>query len=581
MGDDRKSLFGPTLNDDGTLRCVSASQVKSHQRCKRLWYYDKVLKRPRKPPGRGAKLGTECHERMEKWLKTGVDIRGPLERFGHEMIAPYLHRAPFNGGDMLVEAPLLEPQIMTPGGIRISGFSDVTLPPAPDTVVVLDHKFKKRLAQYADTAEYLAASEPQAVIYTVWALTKWAAGARSTFQHSNHQTEGARLNLPVSITDDRATVFAKWAKLGKYIDEDMAKTALAASIHDVEGAGDTDPSKCRAFGGCDYLHECPSAPHNRFVNALVGGTYLPENAPNSKGVSEPVTNEGYDLMGLLDQMMDAPPAASAAPAPAATSGKLAPVEARECKPGGIYMIPGGPVGKFEGVLGDRAIFKDSKGGLLQCGPDDYCRDLSGDAVSAALFAHPGLKKLAGVAQAAALPPVDTTPKIDPAAGIVPKDAPPDTNPPKTTAQSPSASYAPGNPAQSAEAPKGEGSPSGAEVTAEPKKAGRPPGSKNKPKAETAGGIIVLVNNACPAAEDLMPYVQGLADALAKKHNVADIRLGGKDSGLDYSGWKAVLAVTAKANPPPPGLYVIQAGDLADPVIEALSTVGIVSYGRGR
>lgn len=250
----RKKIFGHTLNDDGSLRCVSPSQIKNHKRCKRLWYYDKKLNRPRKKKGKGAKLGTECHGRMEKWLKTGVDIRGPLERHGDEMIAPYLNRAPFNGGDMLVEAPLLEPQLMTPGGIRISGFSDVTLPPTYDMsnyVVVIDHKFKKKLAQYADTEAQLADGDPQAVIYDTWALTKWPEAPGAEFKHHNHQTEGARLNLPVSITDDRATVFAKWAKLGKYIDEEMAKTALIADVEDVEAAESTD--KCRAFGGCDYI----------------------------------------------------------------------------------------------------------------------------------------------------------------------------------------------------------------------------------------------------------------------------------------------------------------------------------------
>lgn len=605
----KRKLFGHTINDDGTLRCVSPSQYKSHKRCPRMWYYDKVLKRPRKAPGKGAKLGTECHGRMEKFLKTGVDIRGPLERFGDEMIRPYLARAPFNGGDMLVEEPLLNPQLKTPGGVLISGFSDVTLPPdgrwdkwgggafvKDGTVIVIDHKFKKKLAQYADTSEQLAAGDPQAVIYPAWALTKWRDAKACEFRHHNHQTEGARLNLPVSITDDRATVFAKWAKLGKYIDEEMARTAQIKNVLDVPAAGDKDPSVCRAFGGCDFLAECPSSPHNRYMNSLAMGTYLPENIAPSRGAAEPPT-QGYDLMGLLDEMMDAPPPASAPAATTTTTAPAAsvkpafpPLEASTCKTGGIYMIPGGPVGKFEGVLGDRAIFKGKDGGLLSCAPSDYVKDLNGDAETVRMFetvkAHKTLIVDLSTTPDAELrakngmPPLDTTPKIDPKAGIVPKDAPADTNPPK-------APVTPAAPAQAASTPPAENAgkvedkkpadapPAEGEA---PKKRGRPVGSTNKPKLAE---LIVLVNNSCPAAEDLTPYVQGLCDALAKKANVADVRLGEKGSDLAYGGWKAMLHVMAKTNPPPAGLYVVQRTELSEPVIEALSTVGVVSYGGGR
>lgn len=565
----RKKIFGHTLNEDGTLRCVSPSQHKNHKRCPRLWFYDKILKLPRKPKGKGAQLGTECHARMEKFLRTGVDIRGPLERHGDEMIRPYLPRAPFNGGDMLVEAPLLDPQLVTPRGIRISGFSDATLPPVNGHATVIDHKFKKKLDQYADTKEQLAAGDPQAVIYSAWALLKWPEARSVGFRHHNHQTQGARLNLPVSITDDRETVFAKWRTLGKYIDEDMARTALYKNAIDVPAAGDTDPSACRAFGGCDFLAECPSSPHNRYMNSLATGN-LPEMPAFSRGAAEPPTTQGYDLMGLLDEMMDAPKPAATPTAPAgnAVPKALPPVEAAACKTGGVYMIPGGPVGKFEGVLGDRAIFKNKEGELLQCAPSDFVRDLNGDPVAVGLFEK---KKKLNVVDVP--PPGDTTPKIDPKAGIVPKDAPADTNPPKPPVETPVpaqtvvtavASTPPATPP--AEEPKG--------------KPGRPAGSKNKAKV-AADQFIILVNNACPAAEDLMPYVQGMCDALAKKEGIADVRLAPKTSDLGYGGWKAMLTVMCKTNPPPAGLYVIQQSELTEPVIEALSTVGIVSFGRGK
>lgn len=597
--DERAKLFGHTLNDDGTLRCVSPSQHKTHKRCKRAWFYDKVMKLPRKKKSKGAQLGTECHGRMEKFLKTGADIRGPLERFGDEMIRPYLDRAPFNGGDMLVEAPLLDPQLVTPGGIRISGFSDVTLPPIFESdgsaedidsqdrrmivrPVVIDHKFKKKLKQYADTAEQLAAGDPQAIIYPTWALTKWPEATSCEFRHHNHQTESARLNLPVSITDSREVVFEKWRKLGKYIDTEMAATALKKTPDDVEAAGDTDPSACRAFGGCDFLSVCSSSPHNRFVNGLATGT-LSGSFDFGNRRSEPSTTQGYDLMGLLDEMEDAPTGALAATAPAASSAapsggvpaKLAQLEAQDCKPKGVYMLKGGAVAQFKEVVGDRAIFKNKEKQLVECGLEDTVTDLNGDPVATKLF-----ESKVRIVDMTTTPdrPADTTPAITQAAGIVPKDAPADTNPPKET---PTPAVTTSAPVQATTTATVAPTTAAATTTATtpPATEQTPAKVKRGPKPKVAGDqLIILVNNSCPAAEDLMPYVQGMCDALAKKAGIADVRLAEKGSDLAYGAWKAMLTVVVKTNPPPAGLYVIQRTELSEPVIEALSTLAVVSYG---
>lgn len=584
----RTKIFGHTLNDDGSLRCVSPSQHKNHKRCKRMWYYDKVMKLPRKPKSKGAKLGTECHGREEKYLKTGVDIRGPLERYGHEMIEPYLPRAPFNNGDMLVEAPLLEPQLVTPGGIRISGFSDVTLPPDElGLAQVLDHKFKKRLEQYADTREYLDTEDPQSIIYSEWAFEKWPEAVAVRFAHHNHQSEGARLNKIVAVGNTREAVFEKWRKLGKYIDTEMAATALKKSAEDVEAAGDTDGSKCRAYGGCDFLNICPSSPHNRFLNGLRGGalTEMPV-VGNRRG--EPQQTEGWNLMGLLDEM-EAKAAGTAAPVTQTPVNQSAPVsggpaalvqlEAQDCKVKGVYMLPGGAVAQFKEVVGDRAIFKNKEKQLVEVGLEATVRDLNGDSTAVGLFERK--LKIDDKTTTPDTPPPppatkpsDTTPPITQAAGIVPKDAPADTNPPKPTETTP----APAAATTTATTPPAASTQAAATTAAtEPaKKPGR------KPKGQTTGDqLIVLVNNACAAAEDLMPYVQGMCDALAKKAGIADVRLGDNQSDLGYGKWKALLTIMCKTTPPPAGLYTIAQTELSEPVIEALSTVGIVSYGRGK
>lgn len=377
--------------------------------------------------------------------------------------------------------------------------------------------------------------------------------------------------MPVSITDDRDVIYAKFARLGKFIDEEMAPAALKKSAADVKASGDTDPSACRAFGGCDFLAQCPSSPHNRYMKALMSGSGLPENNDKSKWSPEPAT-QGYDLMGLLDEMDSAGSTAVAANVPASVTPKA----------GGLYMLPTGPVGKYEGTLGDRMFFKGSAGEDLVCPANASLRDMSADFTTVSLFqgakgapapaAEPAKKeRKLHVDDKSTLP--DTTPAINPASGIVPKDAPADTNPPKVA--TPAVAPAESAPAPSAEAPA-------TEPAAEAKKRGRPAGAKNKATLSGAGtDLIILVNNACPAAEDLQPYVQGLADAIAKRENLTDLRVAPKGSDASYSGWKGLMAVAAKLNPPPPGLYVIQGGELAEPVLEALSSIAVVSYGRGR
>lgn len=588
----RAKIFGPTLAHwpDGRLVSVSASQVKTFKLCRRKWWYDKVAKLPRGPKGKGATESTESHDRMEIYLKTGGDGRNGYERHGDEMIAPYAWSFPWKGGPMLVEEPINEPYLFTPAGVRFSGFYDAYVPGRPMGAarrpVIIDHKFLSSFVgrngePYAATAEDLKKDEPQATIYMAYVMTREPCADAVEFRHHNHQKKGARKNLPVSVTVSRDDVFRRMADLGKFIDAEMQPTAAIRTASEVPVPEDL-PAPCKAFGGCEYRHVCPDSPTNRFHNALLGLADLPESHALGSKESLPATNQGFDFMSLLDDIdsnVAPPPPSGAAPAPS-QAPKLATIEACAAVKGGLYITPKGPVGKCKGVLDGKVIFAMGDKTILELDPDDMVKDVSSDTVALAAFtpAQSATKPPAAeVTQSATKPPaagatsatlstgvayVDTTPAIDPKAGVIPPDAPVETKkaapvaaPVEVAVTVAVADVVKPTPVPTEEPQKGKG--------------GRPAGAKNKPKGPEAAGLILVVNAASSAGESLAPYIAGIAQGLCDRLKLADLRLAPKDSDAAFLGWRGLLAIEAKKSPPPPGIYTVQSGDLADPIIEAL------------
>ena len=281
---------------DGRLANVSATVIQGFKRCPRFWFYAEVERRPKKETGKkGATLGTECHDRMEKWLTTGQDIRGPIERFGDEMIRPFVQWAPFNGGPMLVEEKFKS--LKTPGGVIVNGSFDALLPPGTaraEYATLLDHKFKKDLAKWATPSEKLLVDE-QFVVYGYYALSIFPDAKGVYFRHHNHQTNSRR-NLVVECEDTRAGIFEKFAALGKLIDSEMAP-CVGKQAKDVLAL---PGQACRAFGGCDFEDVCPDSPRNRATANIFGLTDSVLTVNN-----EPSPKQETLTMGLINQMLKA------------------------------------------------------------------------------------------------------------------------------------------------------------------------------------------------------------------------------------------------------------------------------------
>lgn len=640
MGDraaSTRALFGPTFNEDGTLRAVSPSQIETFLACNLKWFFDKKEKLKRKDPSKGQITGGQAHDRIEHFWNTGEDIRGPLELMGAPMLAPYLWAAPFNKGPGVAEATLLNPRLSTPGGILITGFEDLHIPdPAGKWPTIIDHKFKKDLKKWApDAAELL--TDTQAVVYGAHALLKYPEAEGYIFRHHNHQTagEGGRYAEPVEIRVPRAEGWERWLKLAEVVDGPMREAAKAAVV----GGGKTpegvahDIKACESFGGCDFAKVCKFSPQNRFIAAL-----RKPGQPVNDSVPATLSTKGYS-MGLISQFQAASNVASVAPAPVPTppappaaSAAPAVMQAKDCKQGAIYQTFSGRA-EFRGALGKRAFFLGGDGSNIELSLTDMVEEVVEQAaakevqarsvagivavaetlgpahaaeVGATLEAAPVLSP-AKVEKARRMGIVDLSsegnpvaPALAPTAAVVaPTPVAPAAMVAETTPPAPivavSVAEAIAAPVLPVATPAKRGRPTKAEVEArkasipadsmEPAQIPAPVVAKAPKPADSmdsaeAPSLLLLVDCACAQAKDLTGYVQEVCKRVADEHGTPDVRLGNKNSDLGFGGWKAVIAIEALKNPPT-GLCTISRSELADPIIEALAPMAkILVRGSG-
>lgn len=583
---------------NGRLARSSVSQVKTFDDCPRKWWYDKRAKQPRKPPTKGQRTGDAYHKQIEHFLIHGEDGRGPLATHpaAVKMLDPYVPLAPFRGGPLLVEAELISPSLFTPGGVEFIGYSDLILPPGvlDDRAHIIDHKFRKDLEAYAEDADELR-TDIQAIIYAAWAFSKWPTVERVKFAHHNHQTEGARIAFPVEIDLDLAHTAEHFDRICGIVDGPMAQAARQLRDLDVE----VREESCLKFGGCDFLSVCPNAPARRFALSLIPGVTRPG-----------IELKEDDSMGLVDTVRKqlsqagapapvAPPAAPApapVPPPAPVAPAAAPAPAAPSNPaimagagasGSLYLLPSGPVGRLEVVSPAGVFFSLSDGSPTRLAVDAMISPMNHDETARRAF---GLAPLTPAAENTPRPLVpgsrhkivDLPAEQGAGSAVAPPDQPPAArNPEELAAMNAASAPAPVPPPAPAAPVAGE----------QPKRRGRPPGSKTK-SAGTMGtaeqvatnasleGLILCVD-AHPnrPATDLSAYVSDLAATVAEAAGVEDVRFAPKDNPLAFMAWKGAIAAAARESPPS-GLCSIFSSDLADPVIEALIPIASLVI-RGR
>lgn len=553
----------------GRLERVSVSQIKTSKLCRRKWWYDKAAGLDRKAPSKKQDLGTAGHTRLQHTANTREDVRGEMEdvepaasRF-EELTGIYSFDHPQVYAEHEIEGVLT-----TPGGVPFIGSIDLLVIDADGIPAIVDHKFRGDItADYVETAESLR-DEPQMIVYAAYVMTRWAHVEEIRCEQHNYQHTGPKRSSVVGCTFTREEVLSKFADLCAWVDSEMQSDAATDLHTDVIDNG--APAGCRAFGGCDFNLICPSAPQRSFALSLIPGYKSHEirrkpSAVIDVNAVQPAAQE-QQTMGLLTKLAAEERAATqtvdVVPVqPPPTSTRVNTVTAVP-EAGNLYITPKGE-GRCEAVTPNAIFFESAKGEPIKCAPGDAFVDITNDASARKIFGLPPLEE----------------PKAEKPRRLVVQDIPSSTNAGQVLP--PGAPPAPKNPEEFDRAMAAEqGKPVEAAAEAPPapaepeKKRGRPAKSVAVSEAERAAstqpaGIVLLINAFTPGAEDLSKYVDTVSKRVSSAFKVPDVRLGEKDSALAFGRWPAVLGAAVREQPPAPGIYFVERGQLADPVIEAL------------
>lgn len=261
---------------------LSASQLESWLRCKRLWWFQKVHKLPDPKPRGYFTFGTVLHAVIERWLQADsagrvngveVDLYPPGWESDGEggtispedaMLVKAMIGQGINDG-VLQRRPgrLIEPEfwVALDDETFVMGYIDVLLPDE-----VQDHKSTKDF-KYAKTEEELKVNT-QLLIYAKVALERARQEARQplpeyiTLRHNVFAKQKDSKGSPrIRVTSVAVTVKEiedHWAfvkQQAKEISTLKHTNMPSSSWPAVPGAPDPNDA-CNAYGGCPYLPIC-------------------------------------------------------------------------------------------------------------------------------------------------------------------------------------------------------------------------------------------------------------------------------------------------------------------------------------
>lgn len=231
--------------EDGELRRVSPSQLKTFQDCQRKWFYARVLHIP-EPPKAHFELGERIHKQFEDWYLSGIEPQHPSVR-----LALQLHDTPEPTDTYLIEVPRDLNLGLTAAGVPMMGRIDVLIPPVDGLVVVLDWKSTSSW-NWLKTPEELA-RDAQGVVYLKYAMKEYPDATDGIFRHVYVRTKGGK-GARTCQTDvlDRQYVDDMYESLERTVDK-MKRVARLKDPNDVEPS----PSECQKYGGCPYRGICP------------------------------------------------------------------------------------------------------------------------------------------------------------------------------------------------------------------------------------------------------------------------------------------------------------------------------------
>ena len=239
-------MNAPRLNDqaveNGVLKRVSPSQIKTFRSCPRKWWYEKVAKAPAPRWSAATNLGTNIHTELENYYLHGHEPQHPL-------IQPGRHLLPERHEQIAVEIQLADPWLYA-GAVLVTGFIDLVLPHT-DPLQIVDWKSTSNILKYGKTRSELA-TDVQMAIYAKWAQHKYDVD-EVTVAHVQFQTKGDPLARRVEWEHTVDTVKPLWLS----IESDVAEMSRCASLKTPE---EVTPNlgACNDYGGCPYRGICPA-----------------------------------------------------------------------------------------------------------------------------------------------------------------------------------------------------------------------------------------------------------------------------------------------------------------------------------
>lgn len=246
----------------GKLGHFSVSQIKTFQRCPRLWFAEKVLGL-RGEQGAGAERGANLHKQPEAWY-----IYGKLP--AQEAFVTAMPGLPERDHRLLVEHPLTNPTLFV-DDVRLEGYSDLIVPPECSKYgmpEILDWKFCSSLRYMNEPKDDL-----QCLLYGYWASKKWPNAKQVRLALHYFIADGSDFVTKAAVVPTERCE-AEW--------EDIIAPAvrkmrtLAAWGYEkgwgLEQAPDNKGEACYVYGGCHLMEPCgivPKGKVDRAVKALL------------------------------------------------------------------------------------------------------------------------------------------------------------------------------------------------------------------------------------------------------------------------------------------------------------------------
>lgn len=254
-------------------RNVSASQVGTFERCARLWFYTRVM-RKEEPGSIHFVIGSAYHKQAEDYTKEETLPRKPfpsVETAVEEGFIPppheHLHVERYITLEMLDD-------VLCRGYVDLIDARGLHKTPR-EPLEVVDYKTASSW-KWCKTPRELAV-DPQLIIYARWCLLHFDCGPEVIVRHVYLRKNSNQVKS-VFTTLTREYILDRYREIVEIVKDMRRQSEL--KLHQVEPTH----SACGMFGGCHFADECHAVPYEPDVDKpnLFGGRKMAKQKNKSK-----------------------------------------------------------------------------------------------------------------------------------------------------------------------------------------------------------------------------------------------------------------------------------------------------------